>query len=83
MDTTPHPDGDADQYAATTDAVDAEAQAGAGEDPIGDTGEVTGARLDDKHVGQDALEADEAPAAPVDEPGMPTPNPGPGGTPPV
>ena len=83
MDTTPHPSGDPDQYVGATDAVDADPEAGPGENPIGDTGEVIGDRLDDQHSRQDALEADEAPAEPVVDSGMPTPNPGPGGSPPV
>lgn len=81
MDTTPHPSGDPDQFAATTDAVDADPQAGSGENPIGDTGEVVGDRLDDKHSGQDEFVADEAPAEPIVGSGMPTSNPGPGGSP--
>lgn len=83
MDTTPFPGGDPDQHAGTTGAVDADPQAGPGENPIGDAGEVTDDRLDDQHSGQDALEADEAPTEPVVDSGMPTPNPGPGGTSPV
>lgn len=71
---------DHDQYAARTSATDADPSAAPQEDPVGATGEVVGDRLDDRHEGQDNLLGDETPAAPVDEPGTPTPSPGPGGS---
>ena len=71
MDTTPFPGSDPDQYAGTTNAEDANPQAGSGEDPIGGTDAVTGDRLDDEHSGPDDLEADHAPSAPVVDSGMP------------
>ncbi len=71
---------DQDKHAAETDAVSTDPETGPPVDPTEDTGEVVGDRLDDLHSGQDELVADDDLAAPVTEPGMPTPNPGPGGS---
>jgi hypothetical protein len=71
---------DQDKYAGEGDATSVDPQAGPQASPSGDTGEVVGDRLDDKHSGQDDLVGDEALSEPVGEPGMPTPNPGPGGS---